>query len=83
MSDSSALAPLGGDVVVRRAASPEEQYVLGRHQRGEQFSFRTYDEAVGIARGFAEKERVDVWYAAEAGSLVRIATFRSAKPQVS
>ncbi|HZP47235.1 MAG TPA: hypothetical protein VFB07_01785 [Vicinamibacterales bacterium] len=77
MSDSSAGAPLAGDVVVRRTAAPEEHYLLSRYGAGDQFSFRSYDDAVAAARRFALREHVDVWYRADADSVVRVAAFRA------
>ncbi len=76
----SAGQPQPGDVLIRRTHASDERYVLSRFPGGQQFSFRTYDEALNSARGFAARERVDVWYAADAVSLERVAAYRSIEP---
>ena len=78
MSGSSpAQRPLHGDVMVRRAAASDPVFVLSRYGGGDQFSYRSYDEAMAAACSFASGERVDVWYLDEPAPIALIAAYRA------
>lgn len=66
MSDSiiqaAAAIPQNGDIVVTREARPPVHYNVGKFPVAVQFSLSSRDEALHLAKGFAEKHGVDVWY---------------------
>ena len=76
MSDSSAAGPRAGDIVVHHSTVPTAPYALRRYPQGDQFSFRTYEEALAAACTFAARERVDVWYEDESTARSRVAAYR-------
>ena len=55
-------APQDGDVVVSRDLRSAHRYSVRQHPGSVQFSATPRDEAVRLARGFAQKYMVDVWY---------------------
>jgi len=73
----SADHPLPGDVLVSRIQASEERYLLSRYPGDGQFTFASYESAFRMARRFAEKYRVAVWYAAGPSAPTRIASYRS------
>jgi hypothetical protein len=54
--------PHDGDVVVTRESRSEVRYSVRQHPGSAQFSAAVRDEAVRLARSFAQKHAVDVWY---------------------
>ena len=66
MSDSpiplAGSAPQDGDVIVTRESRSAVRYTVRQHPGPVQFSATPRDEAVRIARSFAQKHVVDVWY---------------------
>ncbi len=71
--------PQPGDVVIRCVRESDARYVLSRYPGGEQFSFRTYDQALNNATGFAVREKVDVWYDAGDAPLACVGVYRSSE----
>jgi hypothetical protein len=55
-------APQDGDVVLVRASSSGDRYIVRQLPGVVQFSLSQWDEAIGLARSFARKYAVDVWY---------------------
>lgn len=55
-------APQDGDVVVAREAQSRVHYTVRQIPGIVQFSAGVLDEAVRLARGFAHKYHVDVWF---------------------
>jgi hypothetical protein len=56
-------APQDGDVIVTRESRSAVRYTVRQHPGTVQFSASPRDEAVRLARSFAQKQAVDVWYA--------------------
>lgn len=54
--------PQDGDVVVTRGSTSGVRYAVRQHPGALQFSASTRQEAVRLARGFAQTHGVDVWY---------------------
>ena len=57
------MRPQDGDLVVARGATPTAPYTVGSHPGGARFSVSKRDEALGVARGLAQRSEVDLWYA--------------------
>jgi hypothetical protein len=55
-------APQDGDVVVTPESRSAGRHELRQHPGTVQFSVSSRDEAVRLARSFARKYAVDVWY---------------------
>ena len=55
-------APQDGDVIVTRESRSAVRYTVRQHPGNVQFSATPRDEAVRLARSFARKHVVDVWY---------------------
>jgi hypothetical protein len=62
MIQTAAAFPQNGDIVVTREARSPVYYNVGQFPVAVQFSLSSRDEALHLARGFAEKHGVDVWY---------------------
>lgn len=54
--------PRDGDIVVARDSKPATRYTVRQLPGDAQFSASHRDEAVRLARGFAQEQAVDLWY---------------------
>jgi hypothetical protein len=78
------LSPQNGDVVVTREAHSRVHYTVRQYPGIVQFSTGALDDAVRLARGFARRHAVDVWYSeAGASRLLETCRPRSARPDVA
>lgn len=68
-------SPQEGDVVVTRQAETRVRYTVRQLPGIVQFSAGVRDNAVRLARGFAQQYGVDVWYC-EAGSYRLLEVYR-------
>ena len=75
----SAAHPLSGDVLISRIDASGERFQLSRYPGIDQFTFATYDLALRMARGFAARHHVDVWYAADPGAATKVLSYRSSE----
>lgn len=57
--------PLDGDVVVSRKSRPAVLYTVRQFPGVVQFSASSREEAVRIARGFAQRYVINLWYWAD------------------
>jgi hypothetical protein len=55
--------PRDGDVIVRRESRPGGKFSVRQVPGDVQFHASVRDEAIRLARGFAVKAAVDLWYA--------------------
>ena len=55
--------PRDGDVIVSRESRPGGKYAVRQVPGDVQFHASVRDEAIRLARGFAVKAAVDLWYA--------------------
>ena len=55
-------APQDGDVIVTQESRSAVRYTVRQHPGNVQFSATPRDEAVRLARSFAQKHLVDLWY---------------------
>jgi hypothetical protein len=55
--------PRDGDVIVSRESGPGGKYSVRQVPGDVQFHASARDEAIRLARGFAVKAAVDLWYA--------------------
>jgi len=69
--------PRPGDIVVHRQVHSPVAYVLSRFNAAPQFSYKTYDEAIGRAIRFAQREHLDAWYTNDGQHYERVAKRRS------
>lgn len=56
------MAPKDGDVMVTREDRSPVRFTIGRSPASAQFSLGTRAEAIRIARSYAQKHLVDIWY---------------------
>jgi hypothetical protein len=68
-------SPQDGDVVVTRQAEAHVHYTVRQLPGIVQFSAGVRDNAVRLARGFAQQYAVDVWYC-EAGTYRLLEAYR-------
>jgi hypothetical protein len=59
---AGATRPRDGDVIVARDSLAQIRFTLRQIPGGVQLHTRSRDEAIRIARGFAQEVIVDVWY---------------------
>jgi hypothetical protein len=60
---TDARQPRDGDVIVSRESRPGGKYAVRQVPGDVQFHASLRDEAIRLARGFAVKAAVDLWYA--------------------
>ena len=63
MTQTSALTPARGDVVLSRADDGSERYVLSKSGGRPQIVCATYELAAAAAGRFAQAQHLDVWLA--------------------
>ena len=68
--------PQDGDVVVTRAVQSRVHYTVHQLPGMIQFSSAVRDEAVRLARTFAQKYAVDVWYSDGSGTYRLLEAYR-------
>jgi hypothetical protein len=68
-------SPRDGDVVVTREAHSRVHYTVRQVPGLVQFSTAVRDEAVGLARNFAQRSGIDMWYC-EAGMYRLLEAYR-------
>ena len=73
-------SPQDGDVVVTREAESRVHYTVRQLPGIVQFSAGVRDQAVRLARGFAQQYAVDVWYS-EAGTYRLLEVYRPRTPR--
>jgi Fe-S cluster biogenesis protein NfuA len=67
-------SPRSGDVVIRdRGSKADPPYVVRSVPGPEQFCVATRAEAAAVARSYAERARVDVWFAERPGWFTLVA----------
>jgi hypothetical protein len=71
--------PQDGDVVVARESHSEFKFAVRQLPGVEQFGGSVKDEAIRLARSFAQQHAVDLWYS-EDGTYVLLEAFRSSVP---
>lgn len=76
------LFPLDGDVVVSRDRRFRSCYTVRQVPAVVQFSVADRDEAVLIARGFGQKQTIDVWYG-ETGAYRLLGSYRKRTPTLA
>jgi hypothetical protein len=69
--------PHPGDIVVHRQVHSPAVYAIGRFDGVLQFSYKTYDEAIGRAIRFASRESLDAYYTNDGRRYERFAKHRS------
>jgi hypothetical protein len=74
------LVPQEGDIVVTRTSDPIPRYTIRKIPGEPQILSRTWQQAVHMARRFAQQYRVDVWMAGGLGVRL-IASYRTAGDQ--
>lgn len=67
----TAAEPRPGDVIVGRDTDPEVRFSVRLHPGPVQFTTNAREDALRIAREFAEHQRVDLWQS-EAGTCRRL-----------
>jgi hypothetical protein len=75
-------APQDHDIVVTRESMSAVRYTMRQLPGVVQISASTRDEAVRLARSFAQKQAVDIWYA-ENGTYRLLEAYRSRPGQRS
>jgi hypothetical protein len=73
------LRPQEGDVVVTRESRSVVRYTVRQLPGVEQFSGAVKDESIRLARSFAQRHGVDLWYG-ENGIYVLLEAYRSSVP---
>ena len=61
-------APRDGDVIVARDSRAGVRHTVRQHPANAQFSASARDEALRLARAFAQTHAVDVWYSEDGTS---------------
>jgi hypothetical protein len=72
------MRPEHGDIVISRPGRSLKPYALSVVPGPAQILCPTYDEALGRARSFAARERVDVWVAEDEYDFALVARHRVA-----
>jgi len=69
--------PLPDDVIISRQVHSPAVYILRRQAGPLQASFKTYDQALKTAAGFALNQHLDVWFTTDERTFDRVAQHRA------
>jgi hypothetical protein len=72
--------PQHGDVVVMRTPAATPPFGVRQLPTGVQFGASTRDEAIGLARSFAQSHAVDLWYSEDGNTRLVSRDRNTARP---
>jgi hypothetical protein len=81
MTSAAALTPAAGDILLRRADSTSERYVLSTPGGTPQLIWATFEMAATAAEQFARARHVDVWVTNDGSAFTRISSYPQRRPR--